>query len=157
MTDSLAGSPQSAFRPGRIIIPGTARQLGTVGLFVPAPGQRRAVEVAGGTLDVKSAEGSLLWIGFRELTTGAAAGDVASLASQYGEWVVDGIPAPAEPAAGSPAWRKFLDIVDRLFAADVTLFLIGAALPEFGADSPLSLLLRVESDEELQTGHSSGS
>ena len=154
MTDSLAGSPQSAFRPGRIIIPGTARQLGTVGLFVPAPGQRRAVEVAGGTLDVKSAEGSLLWIGFRELT-GAAARDVASLASRYGEWVVDGIPAPAEPVA--PEWQKFLHMVDRLFAADVTLFLIGAALPEFGADSPLSLLLRVESDEELQAGHSSGS
>ncbi len=156
MTDSLAGSPQSAFRPGRIIIPGTARQLGTVGLFVPAPGQRRAVEVAGRTLDVKSAEGDLLWIGFRELT-GAAARDVASLAPRYGEWVVDGIPAPADPVGGAPEWQKFLDIVDLLFAADVTLFLIGAALPEFGADSPLSLLLRVESDEELEAGHSSGS
>jgi hypothetical protein len=47
--------------------------------------------------------------------------------------------------------------VDLLFGADVTLFLIGAALPEFGADSPLSLLLRVESDEELPAEHSSGS
>ncbi|WP_104172122.1 cell division protein ZapE [Arthrobacter sp. Y81] len=156
MTEPLSGGPQSAFRPGRIIIPGTARQLGTFGLFVPAPGQRRTLEVAGKPLAVKSAEGDLLWIGFPELR-GAAAGDMASLAARFGQWVVDGIPAPAGPVAGSPEWQKFLDIVDRLFAADVTLFLIGAALPEFGADSPLSLLLRVESDEELPAGQSSGS
>ena len=156
MTDSLAGSPEPAFRPGRIIIPGTARQLGTFGLFVPAPGQRRTLKVADKPLDVKSAEGDLLWIGYRELS-GAVAQDVASLAGRFAEWVVDGLPAPADAVAGSPEWQKFLDVVDALFAADVTLFLIGAALPDFGADSPLSLLLRVESDEELPAGPSSGS
>lgn len=158
MSDSLAGGRQSAFRPGRIIIPGTARQLGTLGLFVPAPSQRRTVEVAGREVDVKSAEGDLLWIGFRDLT-GPAAPDVASLAPRYGEWVVDGIPAPAaaDAPSGSPEWDTFLDVVDVLFAADVTLFLIGAALPEFGAESPLSLLLRVESDDALAAGQSSGS
>jgi hypothetical protein len=154
MTDSVAGGPQPAFRPGRIIIPGTARQLGTFGLFVPAPGQRRTLEAAGKPLDVKSAEGDLLWIGFRELS-GAATGDVVSLAERFGEWVVDGLPGDA--VAGSPEWQHFLDVMDLLFAADVTLFLIGPALPEFGADSPLSLLLRVESDEELPAEHSSGS
>jgi len=156
------GAPQPASRPGRILIPGTARQLGTFGLFVPAPGQRRTVEVTGEPLDVKSAEGDLLWTGFQELTDcPAAAADFATLAARYREWVVDGVPAPA--TAGGPEgqhsaeWTRFLAVVDLLFESDVTLFLVGAALPDFGAESPLSLLLRVESDEELPAGHSSGS
>ena len=153
MTDSLAGGPEFGFRPGRIIIPGTARQLGTFGLFVPAPGQRRTVEVAGKVLDAKSAEGDLVWFGFRELIRAAPA-DAALLADRFGEWVVDGLPAQEPAVAGSPEWQQFLDIVDALFAADATLFLIGAALPDFGPDSPLSLLLRVESDEELPAEHS---
>lgn len=157
MTDSLAGSPQPALRPGRILIPGTARQLGTFGLFAPAPGQRRTVDVAGKPLAVKSAEGDLLWVGFREITGAAApARDFASLAVRFTEWVVDGLPSPAD-AAGSPDWQLFLAVVDLLFAADVTLFVIGPALPEFAPDSPLSRLLRVESDDELPAEHSSGS
>jgi hypothetical protein len=155
MTNSLAGDPEPGLRPGRIIIPGTARQLGTFGLFAPAPGQRRTVQVAGTSLDAKSAEGDLLWIGYPELTR-VAAGDVASLAGRFPEWAVDGVPAPTDAVAGSPEWQHFLDVVDALFAADVTLFLIGTALPDFGKDSPLSRLLRVESDEELPAGHSSG-
>ncbi|WP_052500584.1 AFG1/ZapE family ATPase [Arthrobacter sp. SPG23] len=157
MTGSQAGGPQPALRPGRILVPGTARQLGTFGLFAPAPGQRRTVDVTGGPLEVKSAEGDLLWVGFRELTGAAApARDFAALAGRFGEWVVDGLPSRAG-AAGSPEWQRFLDVVDVLFAADVTLFVIGPALPEFGPDSPLSRLLRVDSDHELPAAHSSGS
>lgn len=74
-----AGVPLPAFRPGRILTPGTARQLGTFGLFVPAPGQRRTMEVAGHPLEVKSAEGDLLWLSFQALTDcPAAAVDFAS-------------------------------------------------------------------------------
>ncbi|MDV8146661.1 hypothetical protein [Arthrobacter sp. B10-11] len=156
-----AGAPHPTSRPGRILIPGTARQLGTFGLFVPAPGQRRTMEVAGHPLEVKSAEGDLLWISFRALAgCPAAAADFASLAARFGEWVVDGVPDPAAagaPAWNSPQWKQLLAVVDVLFAADATVFLIGKALPDFGADSPLSLLLRVESDEELPAGNSSGS
>lgn len=158
----LAGDAHAAYRPGRILIPGTARQLGAFGLFVPTPGQRRTMEVAGEQLDAKSAEGDLLWIGFQELTgCRAPAGEFAALTARFGEWVVDGVPGPA--AAGgaegqySAEWTRFLAVVDLLFATDVTLFLIGTALPDFGADNPLSKLLRVESDEELAAGHSSGS
>lgn len=157
MTDAFATGQQRDYRPGRLLIPGTARQLGMFGLFEPAPGQRRTIDVAGKQLAVKSAEGDLLWIGFRELTGGpASARDLAALAARFGEWVVDGIPARAV-AGGTPEWHLFLDVVELLFAADVTLFLVSAALPDFGADSPLSLLLRVESDEDLPAGHSSGS
>lgn len=162
MDVSLAGGPQPASRPGRILIPGTARQLGTFGLFAPATGQRRILQVAGQPLAVKSAEGDLLWIGYRELTgCPAAARDFDSLAGRFGEWVVDGIPAPTDasgsPEGNPPEWKQFLELVDLLFASDVTLFLIGAALPVFGADNPLSRLPRVESDEELPAEHSSGS
>lgn len=157
MSDAFGAGQEPDYRPGRILVPGTARQLGTFGLFEPAPGQRRTIDVAGNPLSVKSAEGGLLWIGFRELTGGPApARDFAALAARFGEWVVDGIPAP-DIAVGAPEWHLFLDVVDLLFAANVTLFLIGAKLPDFDADSPLSLLLRVESDEDLPEGPSSGS
>lgn len=156
MTGSPAETQQQALRPGRIIVPGTARQLGTFGLFAPAPGQRRTVDVAGRPMEVKSAEGDLLWVGFGELTGAeATARAFASLAVRFREWVVDGLPSGA--AAGSPEWQQFLAVVDLLFAADVTLFVIGPAMPEFGPDSPLSRLLRVESGEELPAEHPSGS
>ncbi|MBT2594359.1 AFG1/ZapE family ATPase [Arthrobacter sp. ISL-72] len=156
MADPLTGSHPRTFRPGRIIVPGTSRQLGAFGLFTPAPGQRRTVEVAGRPLSVKSAEGDLLWISFGELTAGnPAARDFDALAARFGEWVVDGVPG-ASDAAVSPEWRLFLDVVDLLFDRNVTLFVIGAVLPDVRADSPLALLLRVESDEELPDEQSSG-
>jgi len=155
MADPLTGSRPPAFRPGRIIIPGTPRQLGTFGLFTPAPGQRRTVEVAGRPLSAKSAEGDLLWISFGELTAGnPAARDFDALAVRFGEWVVDGIPGPS--AAESPDWQLFLDVAELLFDRNATLFVIGAVLPDVRADSPLALLLRVESDEELPDERSSG-
>ena len=158
MTGSVEHSQQTGYRPGRIISPGTARQLGTFGLFVPAPGQRRTLDAGGTPLEAKSAEGGLLWIGFRELTAGTlAAADLAPLASRFGEWAVDGIPALADARAVSPEWARLSEVVELLFAAGVTVFLIGAALPGFGQDSPFSLLLRVESDEDLAAKHSSGS
>ena len=158
MTDSAEHGRQTGYRPGRIISPGTARQLGTFGLFAPAPGQRRTLDAGGTPLEVKSAEGGLLWIGFRELTARTvAAADLAALAARFGECAVDDIPAVTGARAFSPEWARLLEVLELLFAADVTVFLIGAALPDFGAESPLSLLLRVESDEELAAGHSSGS
>jgi hypothetical protein len=156
MTDSVERSQQTGFRPGRIISPGTARQLGTFGLFVPAPAQRRTLDVGGMSLDVKSAEGGLLWVSFGELTGGdVPAAALAPLAARFGEWAVDGVTAPA-PHAMAPEWKRLSDVVELLFAAGATVFLIGAALPDFGPDSPFSLLLRVESDEELPAGQTSG-
>jgi hypothetical protein len=158
MTDPVEYNQPSGFRPGRTISPGTARQLGTLGLFVPAPGQRRTLNVGRTSLEVKSAEGGLLWIGFRELTGGTlSAADLAPLAARFGEWAVDGIPASADPHATSPEWTRLSAFVELLFAAGVTVFLIGTALPDFSADSPFSLLLRVESDEQLAAEHTSGS
>lgn len=158
MSDTVENGPHAGFRPGRIISPGTPRQLGTFGLFPPPAARQRTLTVAGRPLEVKSADADLLWISFHQLSGGAVpAAECADLAAQFGTWVVDDVPAAAGGTAGSPAWQRFDALVEILFAAGVTLFLVGESPPVFGPDSPLSLLLRAESDEELADKQASGS
>jgi AFG1-like ATPase len=158
MSDPVQNSTHEGFRPGRIIRPGTPRQLGTFGLFPPPAARQRTLTVAGRPLVVKSADADLLWVSFHQLVEGPVpAADCADLAAQFGTWVVDDVPAAPAGTAGSPAWQRFHALAEILFAADATLFLVGASPPVFGPDSPLSLLLRAESDEELAAKQESGS
>lgn len=158
MSDSVHNSPHAGFRPGRIIKPGTPRQLGTFGLFPPPASRRRTLTVAGRPLEVKNADADLLWVSFGQLAGGpVTAEECADLAAKFGTWVVDDVPPAAGGNTGSPAWQWFHALAEVLFAADVTLFLIGASPPVFGPESPLSLLLRAESDEELAAKQESGS
>lgn len=162
MPESVENSPHPGLRPGRVISPGTPRQLGTFGLFPPSAAQRRTMTVADTPLEVKSAEADLLWVGFRQLVDGAASpADFAGLAEQFGVWVVDGVPSSPEGASGSASgsalWQRFSEVADVLFQADVTLFLVCALPPDFGQDSPLSLLLRVEADDDAAAEYASGS
>jgi hypothetical protein len=166
MPESVENSPHPGLRPGRVISPGTPRQLGTFGLFPPSSAQRRTMTVADTPLEVKSAEADLLWVGFRHLVDGAASpADFAGLAEQFGVWVVDDVPSTPEGASGSAhdsasssaKWQRFSEVADVLFQADVTLFLVGALPPDFGPDSPLSLLLRVEAADDAAAEYVSGS
>lgn len=173
---------KAAFRRGRIIIPGTARQLGVFGLFPPPPAQQRVLTTPTGPLTVRSAEPELLWTSFAQLCGGPAVPDYRTLAAGYSTWVVDGVPSPAAGGRASPAsgvvqaaaeaaWQRFCEVVDVLYDADITLFLVGPGLLDWPAAvavpvlparlaraaDRLALLERVESDEALAAEHSSGS
>ncbi|WP_346960247.1 AFG1/ZapE family ATPase [uncultured Arthrobacter sp.] len=174
---------KAAFRRGRIITPGTSRQLGVFGLFPPPPAQQRVLTTPTGPLTASSAEPELLWTSFAQLCGGPEVPDYRTLAAGYSTWVVDGVPSRAAgggvPAASGAvraaevaAWQHFCEVVDVLYDADITLFLVGpgpldwaaaaAALPGLPAElaraaDRLALLERVESDEALAAEHSSGS
>jgi hypothetical protein len=155
---------------GRIIIPGTERQLGTYGLFPPSPAQQRTLTPTRHQLTAKNAEPELLWISFAELCAGTASlADYRVLAGQHSTWVIDGVPAPgADLREKASTWLLFGALVDALCEQGVTLFLIGPHALDFegaaaalkGAKGPadtelwevmtrtarhLSLLARVES------------
>jgi cell division protein ZapE len=167
---------KAAFLRGRIITPGTARQLGVFGLFPPPPAQQRILATCTGALTARSAEPELLWTSFGHLCGGPAVPDYRSLAVGYSTWVVDEVPSPAAGVGGSgaagAAWQHFCEVVDVLYDADITLFLVGtgpldwaaadAAVPGLPAElaraaDRLTLLERVESDEAPAAEHSSGS
>ena len=172
---------KAAFRRGRIITPGTAGQLGVFGLFPPPPAQQRVLTTPTGPLTARSAEPELLWTSFAQLCGGPAVPDYRTLAAGYSTWVVDGVPSPAAGGAAASggvrtaevaALQHFCEVVDVLYDADITLFLVGpgpldwpaaaAAVPGLPTElartaDRLALLERVESDEALAAEHSSGS
>lgn len=98
------------------------------------------------------------------------------LAGQFPSWVIDGVPSPSVPAAAgsAAAWRRFLNVAGVLHDRDRVLFLVGAgpldweqaartaALPAEEASvltriaERLSVLRRIESDEELEDELTSG-
>ena len=121
------GGPREGFRRGRVISPGTPRQLGAFGLFPPPPAEQRTLTPTTQPLPVKAA-GDVLWVAFAELCGGLmSTADYLALAAEYRVWVVDGVPSPAhESAEGSAAaWQRFGNAVDVLYDEDVTLFLVG--------------------------------
>ncbi|WP_457974192.1 hypothetical protein [Arthrobacter sp. D1-17] len=129
----------SDFERGLILTPGTDRQLGTYGLFRPAPSQQQALDLPSYTLTAKSAAPDLLWVSFAELCAGhLQSADYRALAGRYPVWVIDAVPSPlVESEAGSRAgaagsnagaagvWERFLEVLDLLREQDATLFLIG--------------------------------
>jgi cell division protein ZapE len=156
------GAAKPAFARGRIITPGTERQLGTYGLFPPSPAQRRTLKPTTLALTAKCAEPELLWFTFAELCAGQVpTADYEVLARRHSTWVVDGVPAPDSGPSpqGSPAWDRFSTMVDVLYARDITLFLVGTGL---SADltrvaGRLSLLEILESTDFQVIDPSSGS
>jgi len=121
------GEAKDGFRRGRVISPGTPRQLGSFGLFPPPPSEQRTLKPTTQPLPVKAA-GDVLWVAFAELCGGLlSTADYLTLAAEYRVWVVDGVPSPGhESADGSAAaWQRFSNAVDVLYDEDVTLFLVG--------------------------------
>ena len=166
----------SGFHRGLVITPGTERQLGACGLFRPSPSQRDVLPLPTGPLAVRGADPDILWVGFAELCSAPrTTADYCLLAQRFPAWVVDGIPSPfAESAASTSEWQRFQALLDVLQGQDITPFLIvpgplGSALgdPEGGAHGEvgavlsligerLSMLRRIESDEQLADEQSGG-
>ncbi|MFJ5954826.1 cell division protein ZapE [Paenarthrobacter sp. NPDC092416] len=162
-----------AFRSGRIITPGTSRQLGRLGLFRPTASQGHVLTPTTQPIVVKNADPDLLWVGFAELCGGlTATSDFLALADAYRTWVIDDVPSPStDGSASAPAWQRFSNVVDVLYDQDVTLFLIGAGPMEWDVAGPaetrpvdmdriasrLSLLGRAASDEAEANDEVAGS
>ncbi|MFJ6025996.1 hypothetical protein ACIQCN_00825 [Pseudarthrobacter sp. NPDC092424] len=167
-----------ALSRGRIIVPGTPRQLGTCGLFPPSSAQRRPVAAGGRIFDAKACVPGFLWIGFGELCAAdVPAGVFTVLAAGHSLWVVDDVPPPGTGTAGrapAAAWQRFADLLEELAAMDAALFLAVREVPEWSeaagsATDPevreallriggmLSGLPRTESHERLAVEGISGS
>jgi predicted ATPase len=166
----------AAFHRGLVITPGTERQLGACGLFRPSPSQRDVLSLPTGPLPVKGADPDMVWVSFAELCGGDwSTADYLRLAESFPAWVVDGIPSPSAESAASPAdWQRFLALLNILHELDITAFLIAPGLlgspfgaPEGGAPEELaavlsrigerlSMLRRIESDEQLADEQSGG-
>ena len=169
-TDPATGI--GAFRSGRIISPGTPRQLGRLGLFRPTPSRSRVLTPTTQPIVVKNSDPDLLWVGFEELCGGlTSTSDFLALAETFRTWVIDDVPSPADDAASAPAWQRFSNVVDVLYDQDITLFLVGdgpldwdvepsgTALPVDLARiaSRLSLLSRSRPDEIMESEEAAGS
>jgi len=166
----------AGFHRGLVITPGTERQLGSCGLFRPSPSQRDLLALPTGPLAVKGADPDILWVGFAELCGASrTTADYLLLAGRFPAWVVDGIPsASAESPASMADWQRFQAVLDVLHGHDVTPFLIvpgpvdspfvapaGSVRDDLGAvlsliGERLSVLRRIESDEQLADEQSAG-
>lgn len=162
-----------AFRSGRIVSPGTASQLGRLGLFRPPHSQSRVLNPTTQPIVVKNSDPELLWVGFEELCGGlTSTADFLALAETYKTWVIDDVPVPAEgDAASAPAWQRFSNVVDVLYDQDITLFLIGEGPLDWDIDasgsvlpvdlariaSRLSLLSRSDPDASTESKEAAGS
>lgn len=162
-----------AFRSGRIITPGTAQQLGRLGLFTPSASQSRVLTPTTQPIVVRNSDPDLLWVGFEELCGGlTSTSDFLALAGSYATWVIDDVPSPAGAGVESaPAWQRFSNVVDVLHDQDITLFLVGKGPLDWDVAAPgsvlpvdlariasrLSLLGRSDMDEALAREEAAGS
>ena len=166
----------AGFHQGLVIIPGTERQLGAYGLFRPSPSQRDVLALPSGPLAAKGTGPDMLWASFAELCGPTrSTPDYLLLADRFPAWVVDGIPSPsAGSAAGTAGWQRFLALLDVLREREITPFLIapeplgshvevtpGGVPEELAAvlsliGERLSVIRRVESDEQLADEQSAG-
>ncbi|MFJ6453748.1 cell division protein ZapE [Paenarthrobacter sp. NPDC091669] len=128
----------AAFRSGRIICPGTPRQLGRLGLFRPAPSQSRVLQPTTQPIVVRNSDPDVLWVGFEELCGGlTSTADFLVLAETHKTWVIDDVPSPAgSDSSSAPSWQRFSNVVDVLHDQDITLFLIGEGPLEWDIDAP---------------------
>jgi hypothetical protein len=135
MTSTVNSEWSQGFSGGRIIIPGTARQLGAFGLFRPSPSQR--------------AEGGVLWISIGELLAqNIPVPELTDLAATHRTWVLDAN-VPELVSGSSPLAKRFVEVASVLERCDVTVFLVSASPLPLGSANPLSTLEVAESSEEL--------
>ena len=164
------------FHQGLVIIPGTERQLGAYGLFRPSASQRDVLDLPSGPLAAKGTDPDMLWASFAELCGPTrSTPDYLLLAGRFPAWVVDGIPSPSAASVASTAdWERFLALLDVLREREITPFLIApgplgshvgetpGGVPEDLAavlsliEERLSVLRRIESDEQLADEQSAG-
>ncbi|HEU4667380.1 MAG TPA: hypothetical protein VFS79_06930 [Arthrobacter sp.] len=164
-------------RDGRIIVPGSSRQLAAYGLFPPQPGRYRVLHSGSRTFEAKALEHELLWISFDELCApGTSAEDYSVLAAGPETWVIDGVPAPEPADAGlrAEAWEQFAALLAVLAAGKAALFVVGTRPMDWAAasaaaedgrlratltdiDRLLAGLKRIESDETTAVEGVSGS
>lgn len=164
-------------REGRIIVPGSSRQLAVYGLFPPPPSRQRTVRAGSRAFAAKACEPELLWISFDELCApDTPSDDYSLLAAGQESWVIDGVPAPEPSDAGlrTGAWEHFAAVLAVLADRGTALFVIGARPMDWTgasllADDPrlrlalveidrlLAKLKRVESDEAVAVEGMSGS
>ena len=166
-----------AFREGRIIVPGSSRQLAVYGLFPPPVTQQRTVRAGTRAFAVKVHEPELLWVSFDELCApGASSEDFSLLPAGPDVWVIDGIPStePSDSGHRADAWEHFAAVLAVLARRNVTLFVVGTRPMDWAAASAraedarlqsgfedigrlLAKLKRVESDEAVAVEGVSGS
>ena len=171
------GPEPPVLRQGRIIVPGSSRQLAAYGLFLPQPDQHRVLRSGSRTFHAKALEHELLWVSFDELCApGIPAADYSVLAAGPELCVIDGVPAPEPADAGSraEAWEQFAAVLAVLAARNATLFVVGTRPMDWAAASAaaqdarvraafadihrlLARLKRVESDEAVPAEGISGS
>ena len=162
---------------GRILVPGSSRQLAVYGLFPPAPGQHRKAGAGARVFAAKACEPELLWISFDELCApGTSKEDYSFLAEGPELWVIDEVPAPSPSDAGprAEAWELFAAALTVAAARGTTVFVAGAPPMDWAAASGwaedarlrsalaeaarlLARLKRVESDETVAVEGVSGS
>ncbi|GAB4099960.1 hypothetical protein [Sinomonas halotolerans] len=137
------GQEGGGWAASRVLVPGTAAQLGGLGLFVPPPGARTVVhaDAAGGRavdgggpatddagLRALAAEPGLVWLGFDEVARAGAAGfDWAAAAGRHALWVVDGVPVLARAPKGAAG--AFSGLMRVLRDADVALVVVARSDP----------------------------
>ena len=173
----MAAQPEApALREGRIIVPGSSRQLAVYGLFPPAPAQHCMVPAGRREFAAKAWEPELLWISFDELCgPGAADQNYGLLPAGPELWVIDGVPSPDPSEAGrATLWEHFAAVLAVLAGRKVTLFVIGTGPMDWTSASVqaddvrlqsvfgdigrlLARLKRVESDEAAAVEGVSGS
>jgi hypothetical protein len=137
------------FSGGRIIVPGTARQLGAFGLFRPSPHQGQAPREGQPGLAGDHSEGGVLWISLGELLEqNTPVEELTGLAAEYGTWVVDA-DVPEIVSGSSRLAKRFVEVAGALEQYDVTVFLVSASPLNLDPANPLSTLALVESSEEL--------
>jgi hypothetical protein len=158
MINTVNSGWNQGFRRGRIIIPGTARQLGSFGLFRPPPMQERPLAEAQSAppvkhsavkhAPVKHAEGGVLWIGLGELLERSlSTADLTELAVKYRTWVLDA-DIPSVINAASPLSSRFIEVAAVLEQCDVTVFFVSPGPVAWDPKNPLSLLELAESSDE---------
>lgn len=162
---------------GRIIVPGSSRQLAVYGLFPPPVTRQRAVRAGTRAFAVTVHEPELLWVSFDELCApGASSEDFSLLPAGPDVWVIDGVPSPEPSDAGNraDAWERFAAVLAVLARRNVTLFVVGTTPMDWVAASAraedarlqsvfqdigrlLAKLKRIESDEPVAMEGLSGS
>ncbi|MEA5453331.1 hypothetical protein SPF06_01215 [Sinomonas sp. JGH33] len=97
----------------RVLVPGSASQLGAFGLFSPPEGAATVVRAGDAQLHALEADDDVLWLTFGEVARAGADGvDWAELALRHALWVVSGVPVlagvPGESAGALAALTEVL-------------------------------------------------